>query len=126
MVRRKRHERECFGEDAHSHPLLYSSSCVRILVRVLQNLAHPVRSRSHPGSHPYPCGWVRAYNHTLAHPIHTNADQFSCTIKLDRHGPTDQRTDKAPHRVAYPQLKKLVASCYLRLVFIPPFRHESQ
>ena len=54
MARTKGHERERFGEDARSHPLLYSSRCVRILIRVLQNLAHPVRSHSHPGSHPYP------------------------------------------------------------------------
>ena len=52
--RAEKHGCERFGEDARSHPLLYSIRCVRILIRVYQNLAHPVRSHSHPGSHPYP------------------------------------------------------------------------
>ena len=43
-----------------AHPLLYSSRCLRILIRVWQNLAHPLHSRSHPGSHPYPCAAVAA------------------------------------------------------------------
>merc|ERR1712148_65320 len=52
--RAEKHGCERFGEDARSHPLLYSIRCVRILIRVYQNFAHPVRSHSHPGSHPYP------------------------------------------------------------------------
>ena len=54
-VKAKEHGCERFCEDAHSHPLPLFIKCVRILIHISQNLAHPVRSHSHPGSHPYPC-----------------------------------------------------------------------